>query len=291
MHTVSKIVGTDGIQRRSIFTLIPAVVVVLAFVVVGAFVVDSGEWAVVLMIGVPALVALPLASTLQSPGHRVPWAIMSIGAFVVLAELVLHLSHSSFGRLVVTPLEAYATAGAMFGALIVSEVWMLRSRPRYSGRPRDEGTGLVIVASLTVAFGGALAAADTGWGPRIASGQWPLFVFGIGVALGGLVLRLWAVATLGQFFQPRLVVQDGHRVVADGPYRVVRHPSYTGPILIFVGIGYVLDNWIGLGLCVVLPLASYAYRIVIEERVLIEGLGDPYEEYRRGTWRIAPGIW
>ena len=141
MHTVSKIVGTDGIQRRSIFTLIPTVVVVLAFVVVGAFVVDSGEWAVVLMIGVPALVALPLASTLQSPGHRVPWAIVE------------HRRRSSFSPSwsFIFPIHRWALRGdtargvhdgrpAMFGALIVSEVWMLRSRPRYSGRPRDEGT-------------------------------------------------------------------------------------------------------------------------------------------------------
>ena len=151
----------------------------------------------------------------------------------------------------------------------------------------------MIVASLTVAFGGALAAADTGAGPA-HGGERPMATFRVRYRRCSWRPRpaaIGAVATLGQFFQPRLVVQDGHRVVADGPYRVVRHPSYTGPILIFVGIGYVLDNWIGLGLCVVLPLASYAYRIVIEERVLIEGLGDPYEEYRRGTWRIAPGIW
>jgi len=79
--------------------------------------------------------------------------------------------------------------------------------------------------------------------------------------------------------------------VTDGPYRLVRHPSYTGPILVFVGIGLVLGTWVGLLLSIVLPVAAYVWRISVEERMLVAGLGSTYERYRERTWRLVPGIW
>jgi protein-S-isoprenylcysteine O-methyltransferase len=88
-----------------------------------------------------------------------------------------------------------------------------------------------------------------------------------------------------------LVVQRVHEVDTDGQFRVVRHQSYAGPILLFVGIGLVLDTWVGLAICLVLPIGAYAWRITVEERMLVAGLGTAYERYREQTWRIVPGIW
>ena len=63
-------------------------------------------------------------------------------------------------------------------------------------------------------------------------------------------------------------------VVSDGPYRWVRHPSYTGALLIFSGLGMALANALSLLALVVLPGAAYLYRIRTEEAELGAVLGE-----------------
>jgi len=183
------------------------------------------------------------------------------------------------------------TAGLLAAALVAAEMWVARSRPPHRGREQDRGTRAAITVGLVAGFAGALACANAGVGPAIAGGRWTLVAAGTAIAVAGLVLRAWAIATLGHLFQQRLVIQDGHAVVASGPYRVIRHPSYAGPILVLAGIGVALGSWLGLVVSVALPFAGYAARIVVEERMLVEGLGAEYEAYRARTWRLVPGIW
>src|ERR1041385_7191828 len=52
----------------------------------------------------------------------------------------------------------------------------------------------------------------------------------------GIALRLWSILTLGKFFRVTLTVQESHHVVTDGPYKYLRHPSYTGLLLALIGI-------------------------------------------------------
>ncbi|HUZ08879.1 MAG TPA: isoprenylcysteine carboxylmethyltransferase family protein [Acidimicrobiales bacterium] len=209
-------------------------------------------------------------------------------AFVVVALIG---THSLPGAPRSSAVETNAAAAGLFGILLLSEVWVLASRAKYSGEEQDRSTGLAIGLCLPAAFGGAVAVADTGFGPSIGGKPWFLLFLGVALALGGFALRLWAIVTLGSMFQQRLVIQDDHAIVTDGPYRLVRHPSYTGPILVFVGIGLVLGTWVGLLLSIVLPVAAYVWRISVEERMLVAGLGSTYERYRERTWRLVPGIW
>lgn len=184
-----------------------------------------------------------------------------------------------------------AAAGSLAVLLVVSEVLITATRAPHGTDHQDRGTGLVITAGLAGALGGALATANVGTGPAIAGSSWLLLATGLAVGLAGLGLRLWAVVTLGHLFQQRLVVQEGHTVVQSGPYRLIRHPSYAGPLVLFIGIGLVLDNWVGLALCLVLPFAAYAWRVVVEERMLVRSLGPDYVAYQARTWRLVPGLW
>src|SRR2546421_5190347 len=102
---------------------------------------------------------------------------------------------------------------------------------------------------------------------------------GIALIWGGFALRWWAVLELGRFFQMTVVVQENHRVIETGPYRVVRHPSYSGLLLIFVGVGFTLGNWLSVTACVVLPFLGLLVRIRAEEAVLNRRLGEPYRSY------------
>lgn len=154
----------------------------------------------------------------------------------------------------------------------------------------DRGSGPLLVAFIGIAIVLDLRLArGTGTTLRFRGGA----LFGVGIACiwAGIALRLWAVVTLGRFFRLVVLVQDGHRVIRTGPYRVIRHPAYTGTLITLAGLGLSLDSWIGLAVCVALPLAGYAPRISVEEAALRERLGDDYVEYSRRTRRLVPLVW
>src|SRR5215218_7725409 len=129
---------------------------------------------------------------------------------------------------------------------------------------------------------GDLTLPGPGWWP-VAAG---LAVFGL-----GLGLRAWAVHELGRFFKFTVVVQANHRVVDTGPYRLIRHPSYTGLLMAELGLGIALGTWLSIPACLLPPLIGFGIRIRSEERVLVRELGDPYLAYMTRTRRLVPGVW
>ena len=120
--------------------------------------------------------------------------------------------------------------------------------------------------------------------------DWP-FVAGIVLIIAGIGLRAWSIASLGRFFQYQITVQSGHQVVTTGPYRYVRHPSYTGIALVLAGIALACDDvWALLVVAVLGGLGLYV-RIRTEERQLTKALGDEYEHFAAGRKRLVPGVW
>ena len=120
--------------------------------------------------------------------------------------------------------------------------------------------------------------------------DWP-FVAGIVLIIAGIGLRAWSIASLGRFFQYQITVQPGHHVVTKGPYRYVRHPSYTGIALVLAGVALAWDDvWALLVVAVLGGLGLYV-RIRTEERQLTQALGDEYEHYAAGRKRLVPGVW
>ncbi|WP_245742075.1 methyltransferase family protein [Natrinema salaciae] len=125
------------------------------------------------------------------------------------------------------------------------------------------------------------------------------FWIGIGLVLCGVFLRQYAVRTLDEYFSVAVSVDASDRVVSSGPYRWVRHPSYTGGLGTLIGTGVATGNWLSLGLVTVAGLVAYGYRIRVEERVLREQLGDSreqlgdsYDAYATQTpYRLVPGLW
>ena len=95
---------------------------------------------------------------------------------------------------------------------------------------------------------------------------------------------------LGKFFTVDVATHDDHSLVDTGPFRFVRHPSYTGLLLEFCGFGVSLGNGLSL-LVVILPIvAALAYRMRVEEAALRRVLGAPYDAYCARTKRIIPGV-
>ena len=104
----------------------------------------------------------------------------------------------------------------------------------------------------------------------------------------GLALRWASIYHLGRFFTVNVAIADDHRVIDTGPYRYIRHPSYTGALMAFAGFGLCLSNWLGF-LLILLPVtAVFLYRIHVEEAALRAGLGKAYEDYCSRTKRLLP---
>jgi protein-S-isoprenylcysteine O-methyltransferase len=105
------------------------------------------------------------------------------------------------------------------------------------------------------------------------------------------VLRWYAIRVLGKFFTFDVAIAKGQTVVEAGPYRWIRHPSYTGSLIGFLGLGLTFTNWAALLVPMLCMIGAYAYRIPIEERALCKGLGQPYVDYMQRTWRLIPRIY
>jgi protein-S-isoprenylcysteine O-methyltransferase len=104
-------------------------------------------------------------------------------------------------------------------------------------------------------------------------------------------LRWWAIITLGRFFTVDVTIEKDHELVERGPFRVVRHPSYTGVLLVFVGLGLSLGNWAAL-LVILLPIGvAFIHRMNVEEDALTGALGAHYTDYMRRTKRLVPFIY
>ena len=107
----------------------------------------------------------------------------------------------------------------------------------------------------------------------------------------GLLLRWWAIFTLGHLFTVRVSILTDHKLVQHGPFRWIRHPAYAGSLLSFLGLGLSFANWLSI-LVIMLPiLGSFLYRIAVEEKALEKTFGEEYTAYcRRVPYRLIPFI-
>jgi protein-S-isoprenylcysteine O-methyltransferase Ste14 len=114
---------------------------------------------------------------------------------------------------------------------------------------------------------------------------------GLAIIVLGMLFRFFAIGSLGRYFTVDVTIRKDHRVKSDGIYRLVRHPSYTGMLLTFIGFGMSLNNWASLIIIIIPVTWATIYRIKIEEKVLLEQFGKEYEEYMKKTTRLIPRIY
>jgi protein-S-isoprenylcysteine O-methyltransferase len=104
-------------------------------------------------------------------------------------------------------------------------------------------------------------------------------------------LRWYSIFFLGRFFTVDVAVAADQHVIDTGPYRFIRHPSYTGVLLAFLGLALCFGNAATLFMLVVPTTAVFLYRIRIEEAALQSGLGEPYKQYMQRTKRLLPFVY
>jgi protein-S-isoprenylcysteine O-methyltransferase Ste14 len=115
-----------------------------------------------------------------------------------------------------------------------------------------------------------------------------VFIIGIFLMTTGIALRWYCILILGKFFTFDVAIHSGQPLIETGPYRYIRHPSYTGALLTLAGFGLALGNWAGLAATLLSMGVAYSYRIPVEEAALTASLGDSYKEYVSRTRRLVP---
>lgn len=212
----------------------------------------------------------------------------------------------TFNRMsaLIAPFSALPAYG--LGGLVVLLLYALQSELRFGARARTMRTGasdrqstwVVSIAAAVPVLGFVLAMKAgspslASWLPRwfreaVVPGL-PLVAW-VGVLLGavGLALRLVAVLTLRERYTRTLLVEGEHTIERNGPYRWVRHPGYLGSLLCLNGIALASGNLATLIASLLATSAAYAYRIKVEDEMLVAKLGHPYAEYRQQVRALLP---
>jgi protein-S-isoprenylcysteine O-methyltransferase len=173
-----------------------------------------------------------------------------------------------------------------------SELALTSRRRAEEGAAGDADRGslklLWIVIGISMFFGFGLAHAVPG---ASLDGIPGVRIAGIVLFAAGLALRWYSIMHLGRFFTVNVAIAADHRLIDTGPYRLVRHPSYTGALAAFAGLGLCLANWVSLAVILLPVTLVFLRRIRVEEAALAEALGDSYRNYMRRTKRLIPAIY
>lgn len=171
-----------------------------------------------------------------------------------------------------------------------------RSRSK-TGTKQDKSTlGMIwVVIGLSIWAGVFVARSAFLWAHGIWMFELPagdaVTVTAVVFFAAGLILRWWAIVTLGRFFTVDVTIEKDHELVERGPFRWVRHPSYTGVLVAFLGWALTLRNWAAMAAVLVPISVVFIRRMNVEEKALRGALGKRYEQYMKRTKRLVPLIY
>jgi protein-S-isoprenylcysteine O-methyltransferase Ste14 len=180
---------------------------------------------------------------------------------------------------------------ALFACFAPEWIGTFFQRVEKGARVRDRGSHVWIVMAVGMGVVAGIILVNANFpGTTLQRGQRLQFWIGIAVMLSGLAFRWYAIKSLGRFFTRTVATRAGQYVVDSGPYRLIRHPSYTGGLLMFLGAGVAMTNWAALLAIMAGAALGYGYRVHVEERALCADLGQPYRDYMLRTKRFIPHV-
>jgi protein-S-isoprenylcysteine O-methyltransferase Ste14 len=222
----------------------------------------------------------------KPPPSRIRFALVSIILTVLLVVGPVAFIRRNFGTLFIhweeTALYAIAVATSAASALFGFGL--------FSGEKETRRQRLVVWFSLVTLF---LYVASAALCERLKVGTFTGDIWryvGLVVFSLGCCLRLWSVRTLGSLHSGFVAIQKDHKLVQNGPYRGLRHPSYLGLLLSCIGLPMVFGAWFPL-LAIPGIFVGLKWRMDDEEVLLREHFGDEYESYTKNRWRIIPFVY
>jgi protein-S-isoprenylcysteine O-methyltransferase Ste14 len=191
-----------------------------------------------------------------------------------------------------TPLIVHWPYAAVYWAVflwVYAPEFSLTRRSRPLPVTQDAGSLSVVMLLQGAGMFAGFAIAFTGrFGALVHQRLW--FSIGIGIMIAGRLLRRHCFRMLGESFTAVVVVRPEQQVVERGAYRWVRHPSYTAGMLLFAGSMLALGNWMSVAAVLAGAILAYSYRVHVEERALLQTLGEPYRAYMQRTKRFVPKV-
>lgn len=167
----------------------------------------------------------------------------------------------------------------------------LFNRVERDAQRRDRGSHWFLLVMISAGIAAAFLCAFYVPGATFPSRQPIVFWIGIALMGTGILFRWYAIRALGRYFTRDVATRPDQEVIERGPYRWIRHPSYSGALITVAGFGLATTNWLALLLVLAFSCIGYAYRLHVEERALCEALGDAYRDYMRRTRRFIPFVW
>jgi protein-S-isoprenylcysteine O-methyltransferase Ste14 len=185
-----------------------------------------------------------------------------------------------------SPAAAQTVLWVFVAALVADRA--IGGRTPWQPSGTDRGTFWLIQAGQLLAL--ALGLFAPRWLPAANLPAW-IWPVGAAVMVLGAALRVWSLRALGRGFSRDVQVTHDQQLVTGGPYRWLRHPSYTGALLLFLGLGIAQANALSILCLTVLPVTVYLWRIRVEEAALAQVLGDRYHSFAAGRARLVPWLY
>jgi protein-S-isoprenylcysteine O-methyltransferase len=178
-----------------------------------------------------------------------------------------------------------STIGAIFGISEFALSLFLRAKSGVQDKRSLRLIWLVVLGSIFF----AITVSKTV--QQFALSNKSLYSVGVTLFFIGLILRWYSIIYLGRFFTVNVAIAADHKLIDSGPYRYIRHPSYTGALLAFIGFALCMSNWLSLVIILIPISAVFIYRIHVEEAALTAGLGESYTVYCKRTKRLIPKLY
>lgn len=181
--------------------------------------------------------------------------------------------------------------------IIVWSIWFLSeiilNRFLRSGKKikKDHDKGTIRIIWVTIGIANSLGIIIAIFLRAPISQNFLIPYAGLILILLGMIVRFISIWQLGRFFTVDVTIRDNHTIKKDGIYLIIRHPSYLGSILSFIGFGISLNNWITLLITSIPLIIAMLYRIKIEEKLLIDQFNGEYLDYIKKTYRLIPWIY
>lgn len=216
---------------------------------------------------------------------RAPW--LGIALNVLLPLVLMGLAWGDPRAFFGSPFYA-AAAGLFVLPNLVALVFTTGYGPHQ--RPSGESPWVLASANLVSNLGMLITVWLDARGLWRMPGGDTVRIVGLGVFAAGTALRVATMMALGRMFSLRVSVEPDHRLVTDGFYRFVRHPSYTSVIVLCTGIALAYRSWFWVAL-IPSMIFGLTRRMATEEKFLLEHFGDEYRAYMARTKRLLPGIY
>ena len=171
------------------------------------------------------------------------------------------------------------------------EIFMSRRQndKREISKSGDKGSIWLLIISISAGYWLSFIIASTKIG-RIYHCN-TLFVKGSLLTVTGLIIRVTSILKLKQQFTYTVTKIENHKLIETGLYKIIRHPGYLGQLIIFLGISTCLSNLLSILLMIIPVLMGYLNRINVEEKFMIEQMGQKYLDYQIRTKKLIPMIY